>query len=218
MAVISFSKRFLFLKTRKTGGTSVQESLLPKLSGHDIVTREWHDVRTGAATPVEEFAQLEQIHAAYPETRDGFFTFGFTRNPYAITLSRYGYQIRMGRIPGPATREAFNRWAREVYFVGEPGFPGGRYLLDRSRHILFDEGFRPKVDYIGRLERFAKDFDYCTGRVGLSEARLANVNSSLQGKADYRDWMDGFTRRLVEVGFDFELDYFGYGFDDQSGD
>lgn len=212
MAVISFSRRFVFLKTRKTGGTSVQESLLPWLSGHDVVTREWHDVRTGAATPVEEFATLEQIHAAYPEAVHGFFTFGFTRNPFAITLSRYRYQIRMGRIPGPATREDFNRWARDVYFVGEPGFPGGRYLLDRSRHLLFDESLAPKVEFIGRLETIAADFARCAERVGLPGIALPHVNRSHEGGPSHADWMNATTRRLVEEGFDFEIGHFGYSF------
>jgi hypothetical protein len=214
MAVISFSRKFLFIKTRKTGGTSVQESLMPVLSGADIVTRQWDDIRSGERCVVEEFASLDDIHEHFPATLDGYYTFGFTRNPYEITLSRYFYEIKMGRIKGPATRRAFNRWARDVYFVGEPRFPGGRYLRDRSRHLLFDASLQPRVDTIGRLETLGDDFRAITERLELESLPLLHLNEARRGE-DHRGWIDRRTRRAIEQNFDFELEYFGYTFEDR---
>jgi hypothetical protein len=205
---------FLFIKTRKTAGTSVQESLLPYLVDRDIVTREWTDTRSGRRCLIEEFASLDDIHQHFPETQEGYFTFGFTRNPYAITLSRYFYQIKMKRIAGPPSREHFNRWVRNVYFIGEAGFPGGRFLLDRSRHLLFDAALRPRVDFIGKTETLTRDISTIAERIGVPGIALAHVNQSNPEKISYRDWMDDTSRRLVEDGFAFELAHFGYRYED----
>jgi len=211
MTIVSFSRKFLFIKSRKTAGTSVQLSLLPHLSGKDMVTKEWTDIRTNRLCVIQEFASVEDIHLNFPETV-GYFSFGFTRNPFALTLSRYFYQIKMNRIVEPATPENFNRWAQNVYFKGEPRFPGGRFLLDRSRYLLFTEALVPKVDFIGKVENLSADFAQIKTAIGLQAACLLHENQSNDGNFSYHDWMDQKTRQLVEEGFDFELANFGYDF------
>ena len=213
MAIVSLSKKFIFLKTRKTAGTSIQESLLPQCETGDVVTREWTDLMTSQRCVIQEFASLEEIEHHFNLDRSSFFTFGFTRNPYDLILSRYFYQIKMNRIAGPATKADFNRWVRETYFVGEPGFPGGRYLKDRSRLLLFDERGNPKVDFIGKVEHLAEDFRYAVQRIGLREATtLRHVNKSNQNRVEYRQWLAPDCRELVQQHFDFEIDYFQYGY------
>lgn len=211
MAIVSFSNEFIFVKTRKTGGTSVQKSLLPALTGKDVMTEKWLDVRSGSRCIIQEFASIEEIHSAFPKS-SRFYTFGFTRNPYSITLSRYLYQLKMGRIGGPMSPQDFNRWARDVYFVGEPRFPNGRFILDRSRYLLFDQALNPKVHWIGRLERLERDFELLTATLGLRQVRLLHVNKSNSDNHHPIEWMNQETRRLVEYHFDFELEYFGYQF------
>lgn len=214
MAIIAFSRRCLFIKTRKTAGTSVQESLSPHLVDRDIVTRQWIDTRSGLRCAIEEFASLEDIHQHFPETRTDYFTFGFTRNPYAITLSRYFYQIQMKRIVGPPSPKDFNHWVQNIYCIGEPGFPGGRFLRDRSRYLLFDASLKPLVDFIGKVENLSQDFASVAKRIGLPGIALAHVNRSNREVVSYRDWMDPVSRQLIENSFDFELSSFGYRYED----
>ncbi|MBD3320192.1 MAG: hypothetical protein GF350_03765 [Chitinivibrionales bacterium] len=212
MAIVSFSRKFIFIKTRKTAGTSVQKTLLPYCDGSDIVTREWTDIRTGKRCIVEEFASIEDIESNFPVDSRQYFTFGFTRNPYALTLSRFLYQIKMNRIPGPPSMEYFNRWVGNVYFTGEPGFPRGRYIKDRSRLLLFDRNYKPRVDFIGKFETLDEDFFKITDRLGLDNAELVHVNKSNNGNIDYHDWFDSRSIYLVQKHFDFELEYFNYSF------
>jgi hypothetical protein len=215
MAIIAFSRKYVFIKTRKTAGTSIQESLLPYLVERDIVTREWTDLRSDRRCVVQEFASLGDIRHYFPETQTGYFTFGFTRNPYAITLSRYFYQIKMKRIPGPPSPKDFNRWVQNIYFIGEPGFAGARYLRDRTRYLLFDASLAPLVDFIGKVENMKEDFASVVDRIGPPAIAMTHVNRSNVAGVSYRDWLDPASRKLVEENFDFELSYFGYRFEDR---
>lgn len=212
MAIISFTHRFVFVKTRKTAGTSVQETLLPVLGPDDVVTHGWNNLLTGERCVIEEFAAVDEIRRHFAVEPERYFKFGFVRNPYAITLSRYFYQIKRNRLAGPASPAHFNQWVQSLYFVGEPGFPGGWYLLDRSRLLLFDQALRPLVDFIGRFESLESDFAHAVHTVGLPRIPLVHVNRSNVGNHHYADWFDEPSKRLVATGFDFELEYFGYRF------
>lgn len=213
MAIVSFSRRFIFVKTRKTAGTSVQESLLSACADGDVATTVWTNVLDQSKCPIQEFASLEEIEETYGLGRQDFYSFGFTRNPYALTLSRYLYQVRMERVKEEPTRSNFNRWVQQVYFVGEEGFSRGRYIKDRSRLLLFDETLQPAVNFIGRFERLAQDYGSVLDTLGIAlESPLLHVNQSNAGGVSYQEWLDSDSRGLVEANFDFELEYFGYRF------
>jgi len=212
MAIVCFSRSLLFIKTRKTAGTSVQETLLPFCKKGDIVTKEWINILSGNTCKIEEFASIEDIENNFSLSREDYFSFGFTRNPFSLVLSRFFYQIKMKRIPGPPSADYFNRWVEQVYFKGELGFPHGRYVKDRSRYLLFDNFFRPKVNFIGKFENIENDFFEISKKIGLSGMSLQHVNKSNFQNIDYRDWFHEKSADLVRNYFDFELEYFGYTF------
>jgi hypothetical protein len=209
MAVVCFSNRFVFLKTRKTAGTSLQSALATRLLPGDISTIGWTNTQTGDTAPIQEFPSRHEIEDLYPETSD-YFWFGFTRNPFDLVVSRFHYQVAQKRINVVPTVDAFNEWAQRVYFVGEPGFPNGRYVVDRTRSLLFDLDFRPLVDFIGRYESLVEDFEKLTLRLGLGVLPIPHLNGSNRSRG--QRWFDSKTRGLVETHFDFELQYFGYTF------
>jgi hypothetical protein len=217
VTIVAPSRQFIFVKTRKTAGTSIQESFLPFSQPGDVVTREWTDLVSRRRCAIEEFASLDQIQNDLGVEPSAFFKFGFTRNPFSITLSRYFYQLKMKRVLGNPSPEHFNLWVQTVYFVGEPRFPGGRYLLDRSRHLLFDQHGRKLVDFIGRFEQIQDDFQEIVHRIGLPEMVLVHVNKSNKENIHYRDWFDSRSRRFVEENFDFELSTFGYQYSGEEG-
>jgi len=103
---------------------------------------------------------------------------------------------------------------QSIYCIGEPGFPGGRFLRDRSRYLLFDASLKPLVDFIGKVENLSQDFASVAKRIGLPGIALAHVNRSNREAVSYRDWMDPVSRQLIENSFDFELSSFGYRYED----
>ncbi len=210
MSIVSFSHRFIFLKTRKTAGTSIQHTLLPFCKTPDVVTRVWTNLVDGRKTGIEEFATIQEIEKNFNLQREEYFSFGFTRNPFDLTLSRYFYQIKERRITGGPSKIHFNQWVEEVYLVGEPGFPHGRYFKDRSRFLLFDCNLNPTVDYIGRFESLQSDFEFIRKKIGLEGCHLVHHNRSNEVGIGYRDWINQGNRERIADKFDFEIEYFGY--------
>ena len=97
MAILSFSKNFIFIKTRKTAGTSIQDSLKSFCNKKDIITLGWTNLKNKKRCCISEFASLKNMEDNFKINSDKFFKFGFTRNPYSIVLSRYLFQVRKKR-------------------------------------------------------------------------------------------------------------------------
>jgi hypothetical protein len=61
MSIISFKNNFIFLKTRKTAGTSIQASLKGICGKEDIVTYGWINEITGEKSVLSEFFAKDDI-------------------------------------------------------------------------------------------------------------------------------------------------------------
>lgn len=130
MAIVSFSRNFIFIKTRKCSGTAIQQSLINNCDSCDIVSFGHDNLITGRPCKIEEFASLSDIKSAYEIRSDDYFKFGFVRNPYDIVLSRFLFQIRRKNKYWEFGADGFNKWIREKYFVND------FYKQDTS-HLLF---------------------------------------------------------------------------------
>ena len=208
MAIVSFSRKFIFIKTRKTAGTSIQKSLVKFCDENDIVTYGRRNLINKKECVIEEFASLEDIEDKFKVDTKDYFKFGFTRNPFSIVLSRYLFHMKRKHLLGEANKKGFNSWVKAKYFGGRPTVRDG----DRSRLLLFDQSFIPTVDFIGKVENIGEDFNKVVKRIGLEDVKLAWVNKSNVKGIEYREWMSGPNKKRVEDFFDFELDYFKYKF------
>jgi hypothetical protein len=206
--ILSKSKKFIFIKTRKCGGTSIQNTLLPFCNENDIVTVGFRNLKSDRRTSLEEFSPLYDIIRYENIDINEYFKFGFARNPFSITLSRYFYQIKMKRLNDQPSKESFNRWAKNKYFTPKNQF---NYLGDGTKHLLFDNKGNQIVDFIGKLENIDEDFEYIKDKLGIDKnVKVNNDNKSNINNVHYRDWVDEETKLLVEKHFKFELDYFKY--------
>ena len=207
--ILSNSKKFIFIKTRKCGGTSIQNTLRPFCKIGDVVSKGFfQNAITNIKCSLDEFATLEDVVKSLDVNPDKYFKFGFARNPFSITLSRYLYQIKMGRVQETPSKDNFNRWAKSSYFVPKGQFI---YLVDGTRHMLFDKEGTEIVDFIGKLENIAIDFEYIKEKLNLDKnIQIKKDNVSNIKKIHYSDWMNEETRLLVEQHFAFELKHFRY--------
>lgn len=195
--IISNSKKFIFIKTRKCGGTSIQNTLKKICDSSDFVD-------------LPEFATLEFVKKRKRININDYFTFGFTRNPFSVTLSRYLYDCRLKRVTQEPTKENFNVWAKERYFTKKTIF---NYTTDGTRLALFDDSGNQIVDFIGKLENIEQDFEIIKEKLNLDkDLKMTNDNRSNFNNIKYRDWVDDETKNLIEEHFKFELDFFNYEF------
>ena len=206
--VISNSRKFIFIKTRKCGGTSIQNTLLPFCNNQDYVTLQFTNLITNKISPIEEFSDLTEVRKKLKINTDEYYKFGFVRNPYSITLSRFFYQIKQKRISLTPTKEKYNLWAKTDYFVSHKKF---NYNGDKFSKFLFNFKNEPIVDFIGKLENVEFDFNIVKNKLNLEpNLELKKDNKSNFNNIHYRDWMSEETVELVKKFFEFELLYFNY--------
>ena len=140
--------------------------------------------------------------ASLPESQAGYFTGAFVRNPYDRVFSGFlQLQRDVQRHPGEhfpspwikdlvmrqvsenfaklaAAEFEFNKWLalvdeREVYEVGRnASFPL------HPAHYWTGIDAQQRVDFVGRLEHFERDFSVFCAKVGVSPGERLNANVS----------------------------------------
>ena len=106
--IASHRHRFVFVKTRKTAGTSLEIALSRHCGPTDVVTRispEDEELRAAAGgvgpqnddTEPSSYAHMgarRVIEVIGRETWDAYFTFAVERNPFDVVASSYRYSAR----------------------------------------------------------------------------------------------------------------------------
>ncbi|MEY4195881.1 MAG: hypothetical protein RLZZ226_2249, partial [Pseudomonadota bacterium] len=75
--------------------------------------------------------------------------------------------------------------------------------------MITDANGKLLVDFLGRYESLAADFDRIRDKLGIAE-RLPHVNKSQH--EDYRNYYNDHTRDLVAEHFQTDIALFGYEF------
>ena len=104
--IVSFSKKFIFLKTRKTSGTSIEIVLSTFCENGDVcsfITSEDEEIRQefGGLKPLERYKgnriynhmRARDIKEIFPEVWNNFFKFTIERHPYEKVISRVFWNI-----------------------------------------------------------------------------------------------------------------------------
>ena len=203
--IISHEHRFIFLKTRKTAGTSV-EVLLERFAGEDaVVTPIWPEVAGHQArnymvldNPVrarvlqarqrrltgdtrEHAAYFNHIAATNIRKRLGrrrwnsYYKFCFERNPWDKVVSAYFWRIGNGHDEGDFRT-----------FV----MAGGEFPSDFDKYSI--DGKSVGVDFVGRFERLEDDL-----RTVLTQLGLPTDVTLTREKGNYRP-----ARPAVDVSYD----------------
>jgi hypothetical protein len=226
--IISHSHRYIFIKSTKTAGTSVEAALSNHCSGDDVVTAlgdyEFNRDETGAWVhkamnegPYRQHDDALTIRANLPAAVwDGYFKFSIARNPWERTLSRFfwnhrgdpalkpraGLLQRLG-VPqddlGPA-RTAFARFLREENWDTNDRF----YVIDGKFC----------VDFVIRYERLGDDLLEVCRRVGLPQLHLPQLKAGMRSKKHhYSEYYDDAGRDLVAKRHQNDIRLFGYRFE-----
>ncbi len=220
--LLSLKYRFLFIHIAKTGGTSVRDSLgwykwtdpyrLPQFLCSKISGLTGH--RIGAKFPrhAKAIAALEMLPL---DLYQQLFKFAFVRNPWDLQVSSY-HHIRRERpdlmieIPDFAT---FLRWKFEPsrppqYHADMSTVVQHDYLVDLHGNLI--------VDYIGRYEYLAQDFQTACHKIGIAPPKLAHSRRAADRGKDYRTYFDDETAALIARHYQADCEHFGYCFDDPS--
>ncbi len=206
--IVSHRHRFIFLKTRKTAGTSVELSLRPQCGPDDIVTpvtedraapqcggpRNYLHDRTGWSLADRIAWQLRERLPARV-WRD-YFKFTIERNPWDRQVSHYFWRMRRAGARKPSFGDYFRASA-----------PLGNWEIYTERDALI-------VDKVLRYETLQADLAATTAMLGLPDLQhVARAKTSHRPRtASYRDFYDDDLRDRVARSYAREIDHFGWTF------
>lgn len=181
--IISHQHRFVFLKTRKTAGTSIEIALSQHCGPTDVITpvsesdeqlRKEHGGR-GPQNHGEAYNHMSarRVRRMFgDEVWDSYYRFVVDRDPWDVMVSAYNYHRRLGMgEPAPGLSE---------FVHGELGEKFAR----NSR--MYRLGGEVAVHKVCRYEQLAEDLGEICDRLGLPPLELprAKAGSSKHATRD----------------------------------
>lgn len=181
--IISHSKKFAFLKTRKTAGSSIQVALSTECDPlQDIITGS--NIKEGvldesysAGWNMDKFftnhphPQIEQVKHYLSNKWSDYFKFAFVRNPFDIAVSRYHWDVK-GKGNKSTSKEGFNEWVK-IY-------KSTSWQDEQWRYICVDG--KNELDFIGRYENLTQDYNLICDKIGITPPQLGFQNQDLEIK------------------------------------
>jgi hypothetical protein len=215
--LLSLRYKFLFVHIAKTGGTSIRATLnryrrrdpyyvpasicsrISSLTGH----------RIGCKLP--RHAKVITAYEMLPrETFRNLFKFAFVRNPWDLQVSSY-HHIRRERPHLMAGHDDFEEFLR---YKLDPARPY-QFHIDTSIELqsdyLIDLRGRVMVDFIGRYENLAGDFQEVCRRIGIDPLPLAHRRKA-RTRSDYRSYYTDTAVEMIAERFKRDIDMFDYRF------
>ena len=227
--IISNSQKFVFVKTNKTAGSSIEGLLSSCLQSDDLVTRLPSDeepirlkfVASGSLKYLKGFhshAPLSQAHQSYPESRD-YFSFGFIRNPFqrAISLFRWRNAKKIARLieehsDGGDAQVLQIKLQRSFFKFMDS--QGSQLLIERGKDLLQSrsDSLTWSVNRIFRLEDLESAITEIQTAVGveIDFSKMPKFKSSVIRIPKGIDlWMDETVALILER-HRWEFDEFSY--------
>lgn len=175
---------WLYVRIAKTGSTSIRRAA-------------GRDAGCGTGTHSSAMRLREQIPATFAKA----FKFSFVRNPWDRTVSLYHFRGAKG---------SFDQWVRQNLgnrnrCLGRPG----QYI---SCWDMLSDGEQILVDYVGRFETLAADWDHVRGVIGTGHRVLARKNVSPK-RRPYPGYYTPELVALVGEAFADDVKHFGYTYE-----
>lgn len=194
---------FIFIHIYKCGGMTVR-----KVLSENLPVNEFHLSHSTAKEIMKYFYDSQGLF--YFHTA---FKFAFIRNPFDWVVSLFEF-IRGNpeHENYEETRdmdfENFCQWNADAIKNKKKNING---TLNTLTEFLYDDDGNLLVDFVGRVENFDKDFEVVAKRLRFPFLGLPKVNQS-ERIADYREYYNDKSRKIVEIAFAEDLKRFDYEF------
>jgi hypothetical protein len=237
LVIVSHRHRFIFIKTRKTAGTSI-EIVLSRYCGPD-------DILTTDSTEDERLRQ--EIGGVGPQNHTGPIYRHEPKDIARILLRRRPerrplYWRHMGahhlrRLLGPEIWDSYYKFAFErnpwdkvvsAYYwrhrksldaSGDPPITFGEYVRKGKKLINVDGyeqysiGDKVAVDLVGKFEALQSDLTQALDTIGIDyDGWMPSTKSATRKIRSYREFYGDEERELVAGYFHREIELLGYEF------
>ena len=214
--IISHKHKFIFFKTRKTAGTSLQIALSEFCGDDDIITgsHKFYGKETEkhfSGINMDKF-WTDHPHPELAQTKkflgekiwNSYFKFAFVRNPYEIVVSRYFWERRGKLKIDDCSKENFKLWVKNE-------------LNNKSYDLLhpYTATNNIELDFIGRYENLQEDVDYICNILKLPKLTLGKNKAGYRDKNHYTEYYDDEIKNIVKSFFNKDLKLFNYSFNNK---
>ena len=210
--IISHKHKFIFFKTRKTAGSSIQVQLANYCGEDDIITGQYRDGidddSHSTGLNMDKF-YTNHPHPTLKETRlflgeeiwNSYFKFAFVRNPFDIAVSRYFWEKKGKSLVEQETSiDDFKKWTMTE-------------LKDYDRQLSYIEwDGEIALDFVGRYETLKEDYRHICQKLNLPVDELPFKKSGFRDKKHYTKFYDDETIQRVTDFFDRDIDLLNYNF------
>jgi Sulfotransferase family len=227
--IISHSHRFIFIKSLKTAGTSIEAALSNSCSGSDVVTPlgdyEFNRDETGAWVhkSMNEGSYLQHDNALTvrgslpPQIWSSYFKFSITRNPWDRALSYFFWDKRKDSSLAPPKRLYHTLGVPYDDFTPVKNrftdFIKGGTLENNDAFYVIDD--RLCVDFVIRYEHLDGDCREVCSRTGIEPFQIPRLKTGIRkNKRHYTEYFDDETRDIVAELHRNDIRLFNYRFGD----
>jgi hypothetical protein len=225
--IISHSHKFIFIKSHKTAGTSIEAALTEHCSGNDIVTPlldysfnrnekgEWIHQSMNAGDFHQHEDALTIKNKLPADVWNSYFKFSITRNPWDRAVSFFCWEKRQDPALRPKKRFyhhlgiPFNDLAQTRKLFSE--FIKGDWTSNDRFYTIDDQLC---VDFVIRYEHLADDFSEVCKITGVPAKTLPHLKSGMRKKKyHYSEYYDEECRNIVAERHKNDLRLFEYVFE-----
>ncbi len=217
--IVSHKYRFIFLRTEKTGGTSLTSALQNILVDGDLQARlkrpswaKYSPIHHGALK--RDFPQFFGLHphatarqvrnVIGPKIFDSYFKFAIERNPWDRQVSLYFHREWKRKNLSPN----FDRDMRSIIYRNS------EYVRLKNWPI-YTISDKIVADQILRYEELDEEIPILFSRLGINlRQELPRLRQYSQGRSHYSTYYSRSTKNLVERWYRNEINELGYIFEE----
>lgn len=217
--LLSLRYKFLFVHIAKTGGTSIRDSLwrykwtdpyrIPQFLCSRISALSGHKIGAKFPRHAKVIAAREMLPR---EVFDSVFKFAFVRNPWDLQVSSY-HHIRRERPDVIRHVDSFETFLQWKFDPARPPQYHADMSVELQSDYLIDLHGNNLIDFAGRYEYLAEDFEEACRRIGIRCPKLPHSRKARNRQADYRSYYTDRSAELVASHYQPDIDRFGYHFD-----
>lgn len=226
--ILCHRHRFIFLKTWKTGSTSIELGLGGVCGPDDVITPVGHDEKLRVGPPPQN---QNLPMKRWPLTAYALMAIGRSRAEAGVKFFNHmrGEQVKR-MVPADVWRDYVkisierNPWDREVsHYFWRNRDPNTRpsfrdYVLNDDRKkinnwSIYTIDDKIVADVMLHTETLSEDYAKLSARLGVDLPALPSAKSNYRrDHRPYRELYDAETRAVIEKRYAREIEAFGYDF------
>ncbi len=233
--IISHSHKFIFIKSFKTAGTSIDSTLSTFCSGDDIVTpmndfshnrnekgEFIHKSMNAEAFIKLNLPNLQHVEAQIikdmvePEVWENYFKFSIARNPWDRAISYFYWYTRNNPKLKPQ-KKFYNYLGVPFDELGQlrklfAEFIKNTTLPSNDPFYIIDD--KLCVDAVIRYENLLEDYAEICDKLDLPSSELPRLKGGIRDKAyHYSEFYDEQTKEIVANMHKNDIRFFNYSFE-----